>query len=175
MNTRNLALAAVLIVIILGAGIYYYITLPATVNLVMKDPPIQAYDPLVTHINITFSSMQMHQIRSNGDSWINLTSNTNVTIDLIAIISTPQNLGSFHIPAGNYTEMRFGVIKASATIGGLKVDLTLTNSPNSLKIPIIGKLNLSANQGATITVDLRADATLLLQAKLNVTMTATAS
>lgn len=162
MKTRNLAIAAVLIVIILGAGIYYYFTLPATVRLLMKDPPVEAYDPSVSHIWITFSSMQMHQIRSGGDSWINLTATNAVTIDLLAILNTTKNLGPFGIPAGNYTEMRFSVSSAKAEITGVNATLTISSGAQTgLKVPIIGKLNLAANQSATITIDISVDSSLV--------------
>ncbi len=106
-----------------------------------------------------------------------MTSKQNIAIDLTAIITVTQNLGKFAIETGNYTEMRFSVITANATITGVgTVTLTLTNSPNSLKIPFTGKVLLSAAQSTTITVDIRADAgALLLSHNLSVTMTASVS
>ncbi len=176
MKNRNAIVAVVLIAVIVAASITYYFTLPPSVTLLMKDPPSPRYASSVTHVWITFNSIQMHQVRSGGDTWINLTSKQNVTIDLIAIITTTQNLGRFSIPTGNYTEMRFSVIAANATITGVgTVSLALTNSPNSLKIPFTGKVLLSAAQSTTITIDIRADPTLLVSYSLMVTMTASVS
>lgn len=176
MKNRNAIIAVVLIAVIVAAGIIYYFTLPPSITLLMKDPPLQAYSSSITAVWITFSSIQMHQVRSSGDSWINLTSKQNVTVNLIAIISTTDNLGKFSIPTGNYTEMRFSVIAANSTITGVGTfALQLTNSPNSLKIPFTGLVNLSAAQSATITVDVTANASLLLNHMLSVTMTASVS
>ncbi len=177
MKSRNLLLVGVLIIVIIGAGVYYYFTVPSSVRLVMKDPPAQAYASDVSHIWITFSAIQMHQVRSGRDSWITLNSTTKVTIDLIAILNTTKDLGAFSIPSGNYTEMRFNVSTAVASIASANVTLTISSSPNGLKIPFQGltQLVLSAAQSATITIDLRADNTLLHTGMLSVTMTATVS
>ncbi len=177
MKNRNAIVAVVLIAIIVAAGIVYYFTLPPTVTLLMKDPPVQAYDSTVSNIWITFSSMQMHQIQSGGDSWINLTAKNAVTIDLLSIINTTKNLGAFSIPAGNYTEMRFSVSTAVAKIAGVNVTLTISSGAQTgLKVPLLGKLDLSAHQSATITVDISVnDTSMVVNHMLVPAITATVS
>lgn len=176
-NRTTLLAIGVLVIVVVAVGVYIYFTLPPSIRIVMKDPPAQAYASTISHIWITFSAIQMHQVRSGHDTWITLNSTSKVTVDLIAILNTTRDLGAFSLPSGNYTEMRFNVSTAVANIASANVTLAISPSPNGLKIPFQGLTNLvlSAAQSATITIDINADNPSLLLGKLSVTMTAKVS
>lgn len=170
---RNRIIAiGVIAVIVIAVGVYAYYATLTTVSLVLKDPPAQASTYSATHIWVSFSSIEVHQVRSAGsDTWIAVKSNTNVTIDLVAIISTPETLGTFSIPAGNYTEIRFNVTSASAEIGGVWVSLNFSGS-NVLDAHFPGQLTLTTGHSATITSDFSADNTSLLAGRLSASLSA---
>lgn len=166
----------ILAIIVIGVGVYaYYATLQPTVKLVLKDPPAQSNTYGATHIWVTFSSIEVHQVRSSGSGpWISIKSNSNVTIDLVAIITTPETLGTFTIAPGDYTEIRFNVTSAIASISGANVTLNASGS-NVLDAHFPGQLVLSTGQSATITADFTADNTSLLSGRLSATVTASIS
>jgi hypothetical protein len=131
----------------------------ATFNLFIRDPPPYSAD--VQSINITFTRIEMHRIafaNGTGESWINLTLDSPVTINLLTVINTTKQLGSFFIPAGNYTELRFIVGEAKAEIGGAVTTLRIPSGDESgLKVIFPEKLNLKAGQTASTIVDINAD------------------
>jgi len=175
---RNMLIAiGVIAVIVIAVGVYaYYATLQPSVKLVLKDPPAQGTTYGALHIWVSFSSIEVHQVRSGGNgSWIAIQS-TNTTIDLVAIITTPETLGTFAISSGNYTEIRFNVTSARVQIsaGAAYVSLNITGS-TVLQAHFPGQLTLSTGQAATITADFSADNTSLLSGHLSATLTASFS
>lgn len=175
---RNRVIAiGVVAIIVIAVGVYaYYATLQPTVKLVLKDPPAQASTYGAIHIWVSFSSIEVHQVRSGGSgSWIAIQS-TNTTIDLVAIITTPETLGTFSIASGNYTEIRFNVTSARAQISVGAAYLTLNISGSTvLDAHFPGQLTLSTGQSATITADFTADNTSLLSGHLSASLTASLS
>ncbi len=173
---RNRLIAiGVIAIIVIAVGVYAYYATLTTVRLVLKDPPAQSSTYGATHIWVSFSSIEVHQVRSGGSGpWITIKSDTNITIDLVAIITTPETLGTFSIPAGNYTEIRFNVTSASAEIAGIWKPLDFSGS-NVLDAHFPGQLVLSTGQSATITSDFTADNTSLLSGHLTASLTASLS
>lgn len=172
-RTRVIAIGVVAIIVI-AVGVYaYYATLQPTVKLVLKDPPAQASTYSATHIWVSFSSIEVHQVRSGGSgSWIAVQSNTNITIDLVALVTTPETLGTFSIASGNYTEIRFNVTSARAQlVSGAYLPLSVTSS-NSLDAHFPGQLVLRAGQSATITSDFTVVDGDVLTGKLTASLTA---
>ena len=166
---RNRLIAIGVIAIIVAAvGVYAYYATQTTVKLVLKDPPINATTYGAIHIWVSFSSIQIHQVRSAGSgSWITI-QGTNTTIDLVALITTPETLGTFSISSGNYTDIRFNVTSARVqiTAGAAYISLDITGS-TVLQAHFPGQLVLSTGQSATITSDFSADNTSLLSGRLS--------
>ncbi len=173
MQRNRLLAIGVIVIIVAAVGVYAYYATLTTVKLVLKDPPAQASTYSATHIWVSFSSIEVHQVRSGGSgSWIAVQSNTNITIDLVAIISTPETLGTFSIASGNYTEIRFNVTSARAQlVSGAYVTLSVTSS-NSLDAHFPGQLVLKTGQSATITSDFTTIDGDVLTGKLTASVTA---
>ena len=174
---RNRLLAiGVIVIIAVAVSVYAYYATLTTVRLVLKDPPIQDTTYGAIHIWVSFSSIEVHKVRSGGSgSWITI-QGTNTTIDLVALVTTPETLGSFSISSGNYTDIRFNVTSARVqiTAGAAYVSLDITGY-TVLQAHFPGQLTLSTGQSATITSDFHADNTSLLSGRLTANLTASIS
>ncbi len=161
MISKAYAAAAGVVVVVLVGVILFAGFLPAgqaAIALTIRDPPPQMYSADVQSINITFTEIQVHMVNSTGDSWITLTSNQSTTIDLLHIVNSTESLGSFNIPAGNYTEIRFMVSSATATINGTVVQLTIpSGAQTGLKAHFPNSLTLKAGSSVDIMLDISAD------------------
>src|SRR6266705_539105 len=100
-----------------------------------KGPPQQPYDPSITAIFVTFTSIDIHAANAGSDSgWHTIT--TGATVNLFTVLNASKVLGKASLPAGKYTELRFNVSAVIVTISGINVTFTIPNG--SLKIPITG-------------------------------------
>jgi hypothetical protein len=181
MRPMTIASIIVVVVVILGAGylftIYYAPGNPSnsgTIRLLMTDPP--HYSNNITSINITFTEIALNQVNSTGnDAWIVLTNST-TTIDLLQIVNVTQSLGSFSVPVGNYSQIRFMVSNATALINNQTVILTIpSGAETGLKVHFQTPLQITANGIVTITIDITADNDGIHNGKLIPSMSATIS
>ena len=177
---RPITIAAVIVVavVVVGAG-YLLATYMApgnfgTVRLFMTDPP--HYSDNVTSINITFTQIALNQVNSTGnDTWIVLTSSA-TTIDLLQIVNVTQSLGSFKVPAGNYSQIRFMATNATAVIDNQIVHLPIPGGAETgLKVHFQTPFQITVNGIVTITIDITADNDGIHNGKLIPSMSATIS
>jgi hypothetical protein len=174
----TIAAIIVVVVVILGAGYLFatYMTPnnSGTVRLIIMDPP--HYSNNITSINITFTEIALNQVNSTGnDAWIVLTNST-TTIDLLQIVNVTQSLGSFSVPVGNYSQIRFMVSNATALINNQTVILTIpSGAETGLKVHFQTPLQITANGIVTITIDITADNDGIHNGKLIPSMSATIS
>jgi hypothetical protein len=180
---RPITIAAVIVVavVVIGAG-YFLATYYApsnssntgTIRLFMADPP--HYSNNITSINITFTEIDLNQVNSTGnETWIVLTSNI-TTIDLLQIVNVTQNLGSFSVPVGNYSQIRFMATNATAVIDNQIAHLPIpSGAETGLKVHFQTPLQITANGTVTITIDITADNDGIHNGKLIPSMSATIS
>lgn len=169
MNKSYAIIGIVVAAAILGVAAYMVGTTSAApvINLYMMDPP--HYSGNVTAINITFTSIAIHSVVEN-ESWITLTGNT-TTINLLDIINSSEKLGSFSVPAGNYTQLRFMVSNATAVIDGQTYVLEIpSGSQTGLKVHFDSILALKAGQSVNMTIDIQVDDSDMHNGKLTPSM-----
>jgi hypothetical protein len=144
-----------------------------TVKLFMTDPP--SYSSNITSINITFTKIELAQLVGGNETWITLTGNA-TTIDLLKIVNSTQNLGSFQVPVGNYSQIRFNVSTATALINNQTVALTIpSGAETGLKVHFENPFQLTVNSTVLITIDINADNNGIHNGKLVPSMQATIS
>jgi hypothetical protein len=127
-----------------------------TIRLLITDPP--HYSDNVTSINITFTQIALNQVNPTGnETWIFLT-NSSTTIDLLKLVNVTESLGSFQVPIGNYSQIRFMASNATATINDMIVNLTISSGEQTgLKVHFQTPFQVTTNGTVTITVDITAD------------------
>jgi hypothetical protein len=173
MKTTTVVLGIVVVVAVglFALGMVGTTSATATLNLYMTDPP--RYDSDVKSINITFTRIELNQVVGDNESWITLSGNA-TTIDLLSIINSSTRLGSFLVPVGNYTQIRFSVSTATALIGNDTVTLTIpSGNETGLKVHFGQPLVLGSGASVNMTIDIRADNDGIHNGKLIPSMQAT--
>src|SRR5437899_10393491 len=128
---KKIVLALVLVLVVVGGVVGFLFYAPSNVQISIRDPPQQPYDPSITAIFVTFTSIDIHAANAGTDSgWHTLT--TDATVNLFTVLNASKVLGKASLPAGKYTGLRFNVSKLIVNISGLNVTYTMP----SLKIPI---------------------------------------
>ncbi len=119
-----LALGIAVLVVIGGAGVYLALsknTGTAKVSMYVKDLPATW-----SSVNVTFSSVEIHQSGAGNQSGWHTLPITNQTIDLSSLVNVSALLASGNVQAGNYTQIRLVVssvvgVMANGTIVNFKV------------------------------------------------------
>ena len=151
-----IAIIVVIIVVIAGAAFVATLSGNGTVTLLVKDPP--SYSSDVSSINVTFSKIELNQVVAGGnESWVTLTG-TSTIVDLLKIINATETLGSFNVPVGNYSQIRFMVSSVTARINGQIVILSIpSGNETGLKVHFEEPFQLKSGETVTITIDIRAN------------------
>lgn len=132
---RNIVLAIVLVLVVVGGVVGFLFYAPSNVQISIRDPPQQSYDPKITAIFVSFTSIEIHTANAGDTSgWHTIT--TSATVNLLTVLNVSKVLGKASLPAGKYTELRFNVSHVIVTISGVNVTFTIPSG--SLKIPITG-------------------------------------
>jgi|BEDMetMinimDraft_2_1075160.scaffolds.fasta_scaffold00005_54 hypothetical protein len=134
MVSRNVVIAAVLAIIVLGGTItlyYYYSGGQVNVYATTGNP-----DP----IYLIIQSVELH---SKSGGWMTVFNHT-VTVQLNDNLSF---LSSTRIPAGNYTEVRLTLRGAIVTIGNINVSVSVPS--NKIEIPVVPN-GLNVQAGSTV-------------------------
>jgi len=147
---KKIVLAIVLVLVVVGGVVGFLFYAPSNVQISIRDPPQQPYDPSITGIFVTFTSIDVHSANAGSDSgWHTIT--TGATVNLFTVLNASKVLGKASLPAGKYTELRFNVSKVIAIISGGNVTYTIPSG--SLKIPITGA-GAQAYGALTVNVEL---------------------
>lgn len=148
---RKIVLALVLVLVVVGGVVGYLFYAPSNVQISIRDPPQQSYDPKITAIFVTFTSTEIHAANAGDASgWHTIT--TGATVNLFTVLNVSKVLGKAALPAGKYTELRFDVSQVTVTISGVNVTFTIPSG--SLKIPITGA---GAQAYGALTVNVQLD------------------
>lgn len=141
----------------------------AQTTLYIQDPPDYTG---VTSIKLTFSEVDL--LSTNG-TWTKLTSSS-TSIDLVQVINLPKDMGTFKVPAGTYTQIRFMTSQAVAVVNGQDILLQIpSGSQTGMKVVIPNGLTLSPGGGANLYVDITLDNNGIHNGYLVPTMTASVS
>jgi hypothetical protein len=145
-----MVLALVLVLVVVGGVVGFLFYAPSNVQISIRDPPQQPYDPSIQAIYVTFTSIDIHTANAASDSgWHTIT--TEATVNLFTVLNASKVLDKASLPAGKYTELRFNVSKVVVTKSGVNVTYTIPSG--SLKIPITGA-GAQAYGALTVNVEL---------------------
>jgi hypothetical protein len=156
---------ATIIIVILIIGVvsgYFFYTryVQGTVVLSITDPPNappgsgQQYDPSILHIYLTFVSIDVHQGgfgNSSNSGWYPIAS-SQMTVDMISVLSVAKTLGSARLTTGSYDQLRFPVSAAVVTFSNLG-NVTYSIPSDSLKVSITGG-GFQSSPGTTVNLRL---------------------
>ena len=161
---KKIVLALVLVLVVVGGVVGFLFYAPSNVQISIRDPPQQPYDPSITGIFVTFT-IDVHSANAGSDSgWHTIT--TGATVNLFTVLNASKVLGKASLPAGKYTELRFNISKVIVTISGGNVTYTIPSG--SLKIPITGA---GAQAYGALTVNVELDLSFKTSEILNPTLT----
>ncbi len=147
---RKIMVALVLVLVVVGGVVGFLFYAPSNVQIRIRDPPQQSYDPKITAIFVTFTSIEIHTANAGDTSgWHTIT--TGATVNLFTVLNVSKVLGKASLPTGKYTELRFNVSQVMVTISGVNVTFTIPSG--SLKIPITGA-GAQAYGALTVNVEL---------------------
>jgi hypothetical protein len=147
---KKIVLAIVLVLVVVGGVVGFLFYAPSNVQISIRDPPQQPYDPSIQAIYVTFTSIDIHTANAASDSgWHTIT--TGATVNLFTVLNASKVLDKASLPAGKYTELRFNVSKVVVTKSGVNVTYTIPSG--SLKIPITGA-GAQAYGALTVNVEL---------------------
>jgi Domain of unknown function (DUF4382) len=104
-----------------------------------------------SHVWVTFSKIQAHEANATNETgWFNVTVQTG-TVDLAALKSVSQLLGTATLPAGMYTQLRIVVSSASGVMeNGTKVDFVVPSGVLKTDDPF----NVTLGQTTSLTFDI---------------------
>ncbi len=147
-NKAVLAILVAVVIIVAAFGLYVAAFMSANtgkVTIMVKDLPDNW-----THVNVTFSKVEIHQAEANNSGWLNLTV-TRQTIDLASLVNVSQLLASGSVGPGKYTQIRIIVESATGTMSdGTIVNFTVPSGELKTTHPF----NVTAGQTTTMTVDI---------------------
>ena len=112
----------------------------------------------VQSLSVTISDIQLHSAGMDDNSgWITLNTSPK-TIDLLTVRTVDALFAQAAIPSGEYTQIRFGISGAKATIAGVgNVDVRVPSG----KMKIVQTVKVDSNQLSVLTLDFAADQSLL--------------
>lgn len=149
-SKRRVVLAIILVVIIAGAIAGFLFYGPSSVQVNIRDPPQSSYDPSITAIYVTFSSIEVHTANAgNNSGWHTIV--TGATVNLFTVLIVSNVIGRASLPPGKYTELRFNVSQVIVTISSVNVTFTIPSG--SFKVPILNG-GFQAYGALTVNVEL---------------------
>ncbi len=154
-----LALGVAAIVVLGGAGAYLLTRGDAATGRVVinvKDAPAGW-----THINVTFSTVKIHQAGLDDDNATNKTSNDDSgwhilelggqTLDLAALVNVSELLASGNVSVGKYTQIRIVVVNVAGTLeNGTLVNFRVPSG----ELKLIRPFTIAEDTTTTLTVDI---------------------
>lgn len=144
-----LALGIAVLVVLGGVGIYlavYKSSGTAKVSVYLKDLPATW-----SHMNVTFSSVEIHQADADNQSGWHTLPIANQTLDLSSLVNVSGLLASGNVSHGKYTQIRLVVISVTGTMAnGTIVNFTVPSGELKTTHPF----NLTAGDNKTFTIDI---------------------
>ncbi len=161
MSKASTALALVIVIALVGVAGYVFVahgalpfgstpssSNPGTLNVYVKDTEANW-----THVNVTFSSVQVHPANDTNESdWKTITLKE-TTVDLASLKNVSELLGTASLSPGMYTQIRINVTAATGVMSnGTKVNFTVPSGVLRTDQPF--NVTSGGTTGLTIDIDL---------------------
>jgi hypothetical protein len=137
--------AAVIAVIVVGAGAYYLLDSGGNLSIQIKDPMPAGW----TAVYINISEVSIHNSTAGGHNGYSKSFTPAYELNLSNATKGSIFLTSLSLPAGHYQMIRLVVNSAFGVYEGKTYRITLT-SPN---IDIAGQFRISSGATTTVTLD----------------------
>ena len=166
-----------ILTIILGASssiAYLYYT-PSRLALSITDPPPVSYSNNITAIYVTLTTIEIHAANTDNNSgWHTLA--TDVTLNLMTLLSASKLLGTAQLPPGRYSAIRFFANQAIITINGTNTTYTIpSGNQTGVKVPVTGGgFHIYGGQTMTVQLDLSFNNEIMNNPTMTLTPIATA-
>ncbi|HEX9339802.1 MAG TPA: DUF4382 domain-containing protein [Thermoplasmata archaeon] len=145
---RAVAALALVVVVVLGGIAAYYFLYEGAVAVSVKDAPMSTW----SHVNVTFSGVQIHESGKDNASWVTVFSGSK-TVDLAALTNVSELLGSTRLAPGHYEQIRISVVSATGVDAATGQSVTFMVPPDNATAKIAGQFTISSGQTTTVTVD----------------------
>ena len=149
MKHAGLWAIAMAILVIVGGAAAYFLAYEGTVTVSVKD----AVGPW-EHVWVTFSGVSIHESGKDNASWVTVSS-TKQTVDLAALTSVSQLLGSAKLAPGHYEQIRLTVVNATGQQTGSGQVVTIAVPPDNATLKVAGQFTIASGKTTAITVDIR--------------------
>lgn len=150
-QNRKAIIAAVAVLIIIGAFFGYRTFAKGTLVVEMTDPPSGWGD--ASNVYIKYSAIEIHRADAGNESGWNTVVDSEDWIDLTQVLNSSKTLGSNGLSSGKYNLIRFEILEAIVTVEG--TNHTATVSSGKLNIAIIrGGVNITAGQTSNLLIDI---------------------
>ncbi len=111
----------------------------------LTDPPSAPYG--TEGLNMSYSSLQVHVVGSNGSSWVN--TGASGTVDLFMLQNFSTVIAKADVPLGSRVDMvRFNISSATVTIHGSSFQMTVPNA--TVVVPVSG--SVATNSSASVLI-----------------------
>lgn len=154
MKHAGLWAIAIAALVVVGGVAAYSLLNEGTVAVYVKD----ASGPW-EHVWVTFSGVAIHESGKDNASWTTVSS-TKQTVDLAALTSESQLLGSVRLSPGHYEQIRMSVVNATGQETGSTQIVTIAVPPDNATLKIPGQFTVASGKTTAVTVDVRLDASL---------------
>ncbi len=149
MAVKRSVIAAIIVVMVAIAVVGAAFALQGsqgTVSIYVKDQPVEW-----SHVNITFSEVQIHpaSVTNNSSGWVTLNI-VNGTIDLVRLTNASSILASANVATGKYTQIR--IVVTSAT-GVMTNGTMVTFNVPSGELKTTHPFNVTSGQTSKLTLE----------------------
>src|SRR5207244_12332866 len=94
---KKIVLAIVLVLVVVGGVVGFFFYAPSHVQISIRDPPQQPYDPSITGIFVTFTSIDVNYANAGSDSgWHTIT--TGETVNHSTVPNASSVIGKSQLP-----------------------------------------------------------------------------
>ncbi len=145
---------AIAALVVAGGAAAYFLLYEGSVAVYVKDAP-GAWD----HVYVTFSGVAIHESGKDNASWTTVSS-SKTTVDLAALTSVSQLLGSVRLTPGHYEQIRLSVVNVTGVLKGTTATVDVTVPPDNATLKLPGQFTVSSGRTTTVTVDISLDASI---------------
>ena len=121
----------------------------------MTDPPTVPNG--VTHVYITYNSLQVHVHGAGNESgWNNVSapSSSTQSLDLMSVINASETIASANIHAGVFDALRLNITSVTVTYLEMNYSAYLVYEHHTLTVPVDGGVEVSAARTSAAMIDL---------------------
>jgi len=164
-NNRKLALGGlggVLIAVLIIAGFTWMGFLPISearglLVIKIKDAPAQ-----LEAVWLTIDAVKVHRKGGGNETWYDISVFEREPFDLLRLTNVSHVLAVDELLVGNYTEIRFHIVDANATIDGHPTPLNITTEWVMVKV----HFEIQETQVTAVTIDINVQAEPILSARI---------